>query len=135
MQRTRLAEESGSPLLHPNTAVGRGPNGSASAGGMSSVGRERDRVIERHVSSASIGSSVLGRLTTPIDEEDPAFVFSMDQDDDQQSSRLRKRGSSGLGLGGSGWSYAGVAGGKGAVGSGSKDPREPSVVVETVGTR
>jgi len=134
MQRTRLAEESGNPLLHPNTAAGRGPNGSGSAG-MTTGGRDRERAMERHVSTTSIGSSVLGRLTTPIDEEDPAFVFSMDQDEDQQSSRLRKRGSSGLGLGGTGWSYAGVAAGKGAVGSSSKDPREQSVVVETIGSR
>ena len=64
------------------------------------------KAFEMHVWSASIGSSVLGRLTTPINEEDPTFAVSMDQDDDQRSSRPRKRGSSSLGLGGSGWRFA-----------------------------
>jgi hypothetical protein len=137
LRGTRLSEEAGSPLLHPNVAAGRVPSSGSlpSAILSSSVGRDREKGMERHVSNASIGSAALGRLTTPIDEEDPAFVFSMDQDEDQQSSRLRKRGSSGIGLAG-GWSYSGATPGKSnAVGSGSKDAREPSVIVETVGGR
>jgi hypothetical protein len=135
IQRTRLGEEGGSsPLLHPNAAAGR----IASNGLVAAVGKERERVIERHVSSGSISSSVTGRFTTPIDEEDPAFVFSMEEEDDQQTSRLRKRGSTGLGVGG-GWSYAGVLAGKGAaIGSNvahGKDQRDPSVAIETVGGR
>ena len=122
LQRTRLAEEG--PHLHPNTAAARIP----SNGGIGPVGKER--VIERHVSSGSIGSSVTGRFTTPIDEEDPAFVFSMEEVDELQGSRLRKRGS-GLGVGG--WSYAGVASGKGT--SHAPVSKDPSAVIDAVGGR
>jgi hypothetical protein len=132
LQRTRLGDEGPgghSPHLHPNTAasLGRIP----SNGAIGPVGKERERVIERHVSSGSIGSSVTGRFTTPIDEEDPAFVFSMEEEDEAQITRLRKRGSAGLGV--PGWSYAGVAAGKGSANSTAN--KEPSVVIETVGGR
>lgn len=102
LQRTRLGDDTGnSPRLHPMMAAGRTPNSGT---------KERERAMERHVSSGSIGS---GRFTTPIDEEDPAFVFSMEEDaDEQQAIKQRKRTSNGMG---NGWSYAGVLSGKGSV--------------------
>ncbi|TPX12556.1 uncharacterized protein E0L32_000733 [Thyridium curvatum] len=112
LQRTRLSDDgsgaagaSSSPHLHPNAAA-------AKAGIVGIIGkeRERERGLERHVSSGSIGSSVTGRFTTPIDEEDPSFVFSMEEEDEAQL-RARKRASGG-GVGGGGWSYAGIAAGK-----------------------
>ncbi|KAL2751836.1 hypothetical protein ACRALDRAFT_2114743 [Sodiomyces alcalophilus JCM 7366] len=134
LQRTRLlGDENGnhSPRLHPMMAVGRAPGN----GIMGPVGRERERAMERHVSSGSIGSS--GRFTTPVDEEDPAFVFSMEEDgDEQQSAKQRKRASSGVGVAGAGWSYAGVLSNKAsAPASGlAKESREPSAT-EAVGGR
>ncbi|TID05113.1 Protein cps3 [Colletotrichum higginsianum] len=133
LQRTRLGDDgSSSPHLHPLTAAGRAP----SNGGAGPIGKDRDRVMERHVSSGSISSSVTGRYTTPIDEEDPAFVFNMEDEEDQSAARTRKRGSAGFGIGG-GWSYANALSNKGAAsGSGlAKEQREPSVSVETVGGR
>jgi hypothetical protein len=96
LQRSRIDDNVGgaSPLLHPTTAS-RIPNGSG-----------RDRVMERHVSSGSISSSVTGRFTTPIDEEDPAFVFSMEEEEDPAAVRMRKRGSAGLAMGGGFTSYS-----------------------------
>ncbi|PHH87175.1 hypothetical protein CDD83_9213 [Cordyceps sp. RAO-2017] len=114
LQRSRLDDGgmgASSPLLHPGAAR-------ISGGGMSIMGK--DRAIERHVSSGSIGSSVTGRFTTPIDEEDPAFVFSMEEEEDTGSSRARKRASAGLGVGGLG----NYATGKGAGNNGSKDSRD-----------
>ena len=99
LQRTRIEEGNGSPLLHPSSAVGRGAGPNPSA-----VGRERERANERHVSTGSIGSA-LGRITTPIDEEDPSFVFSMEEEEDP---RPRKNQPAGVNVGG-GWGYAGVA--------------------------
>lgn len=115
LQRSRLDDGMGgsSPLLHPTTAR-------ISGGGVSAIGK--DRAMERHVSSGSIGSSMTGRFTTPIDEEDPAFVFSMEEEEDSGSARARKRASAGLSMGGLA-SYAGAAAGKGASGT-SKDPRD-----------
>ncbi|KXH64807.1 hypothetical protein CNYM01_14156 [Colletotrichum nymphaeae SA-01] len=133
-QRTRLGDDgSSSPHLHPLAATGRAPSNN----GAGPIGKERDRAMERHVSSGSISSSVTGRYTTPIDEEDPAFVFNMEEEEDQSSARLRKRGSAGFGIGGGGWSYANALSNKGATsGSGlAKEQREPSVSVETVGGR
>ncbi|KAG7137378.1 Protein cps3 like protein [Verticillium longisporum] len=134
LSRTRLADDgNGSPRLTPMMAAGRTVSNGAGA-----IGKERGSAIERHISSGSIGSS--GRFTTPIDEEDPAFVFNMEEDsDEQQAARQRKRISAGLGMGGggSGWSYAGVLSAK-TVAPGSslaKESREPSVTVETVGGR
>lgn len=103
LRRTSLADDVDAHL-HPNMAR----NGSKVGGpGTSVIGRERerDRGLERHVSSGSIGSSVTGRFTTPIDEEDPAFLFKMEEEDE---SNLRKRISGGH----AGWSYASAAAGK-----------------------
>lgn len=108
LQRSHLDDHPGnaSPLLHPSTA--RTPG--------------KDRHMERHVSSGSISSSVTGRFTTPIDEEDPDFVFSMEEEEEPAATRARKRGSSGLSMGGWG-SYAGVVSGKGQA-NGGKDTKE-----------
>ena len=97
LQRSHIDDTPGnaSPHLHPSAAR----NGSS--------GSEK-RHMERHVSSGSISSSVTGRFTTPIDEEDPDFVFSMEEEDDANASRARKRVSAGLNMGGWG-SYAGAA--------------------------
>lgn len=111
LQRSQIDESSPSPLLHPTTAR-------ISSGGP--VGR--DRGMERHVSSGSISSSVTGRFTTPIDEEDPAFVFSMEEEDDPAVTRMRKRGSAGLSMGGGFGSYAGAVSARPT--NGSKDGRE-----------
>lgn len=119
IQRTRLGDDSTpgpNPHLHPNAANSRG---ASSAVGVIGPSKEiqRDRALERHVSSGSIGSSANGRFTTPIDEEDSSFVFSMEEDDEAASrDKNRKRQSGGFGLGGgASWSYAGVvSGGKGA---------------------
>jgi hypothetical protein len=75
--------------------------------------------MERHISSGSISSTVTGRFTTPIDEEDPDFVFSMEEEDESTNGRTRKRVSAGLSMGTWG-SYAGVVSGKPTSG-GSKD--------------
>ncbi|KJZ73447.1 hypothetical protein HIM_07241 [Hirsutella minnesotensis 3608] len=101
LQRSRLDDNFGgsSPLLHPTTAR-------ISGAAIGAIGR--DRAMERHVSTGSIGSSMTGRFTTPIDEEDPAFVFSMEEEEDSGSSRARKRVSAGLAMGGLG-SHAGSA--------------------------
>jgi hypothetical protein len=117
LQRSRLDDtlNGSSPLLHPTVNRNAG-NGIAPIG--------KDRSLERHVSSASIGSSVTGRFTTPIDEEDSAFVFSMEEEDDSSSSKIRKRGSSGLALG-SFTSYASAVASKGAAASnGEKEGRD-----------
>lgn len=110
LRRSRLDNGAGggsSPLLHPTTAR-------ISAGAIG-----KDRAMERHVSSGSIGS---GRLTTPIDEEDPAFVFSMEDEDDSAAARVRKRTSTGLVMGGLG-GYAGAVAAKAASGN-PGDPRD-----------
>ncbi|KAM0513184.1 hypothetical protein ACHAPE_008030 [Trichoderma viride] len=116
LQRSRLDDtlNGSSPLLHPTA-------GRSAGNGISPIGK--DRGLERHVSSASIGSS--GRFTTPIDEEDSAFVFSMEEEEDASSAKARKRGSSGLALG-SFTSYASAAAAsKGAAPSnGAKDGRD-----------
>lgn len=115
LQRSRLDDtlNGSSPLLHPTASRSTG-------NGISPIGK--DRSLERHVSSASIGSS--GRFTTPIDEEDSAFVFSMEEEEDSSSSKARKRGSSGLALG-SFTSYATAAASKSATPSnGPKEGRD-----------
>lgn len=116
LQRSRLDDNisSSSPLLHPTTAR-------ISAGGIGAIGK--DRAMERHVSSGSISSSVTGRFTTPIDEEDPAFVFSMEEEEDSSSARARKRASAGLGMGGGFASYASAAAGRG-VPTASKESKD-----------
>ncbi|KAI9149974.1 Protein cps3 [Paramyrothecium foliicola] len=116
LQRSRLDDNLGSssPLLHP--AAARIPNS-----GISPIGKDRGG-MERHVSSGSISSSVTGRFTTPIDEEDPAFVFSMEEEEDPAAARMRKRGSAGLAMGGLS-SYASAVSGKVAA-NGAKEARE-----------
>ncbi|TQV98384.1 hypothetical protein V2A60_007872 [Cordyceps javanica] len=114
-QRSRIDDAtttSSSPRLHP---------ASARTGGSNPVGK--DRAMERHVSTGSISSSVTGRFTTPIDEEDPAFVFSMEEDDPVAAARMRKRASAGLGINALN-SYAGAVTGKAQDGktSGTKNP-------------
>lgn len=105
LRGTRIDEGGGSPMLHPSSAVSRPP-----AGNVGAPGREREKGAERHVSTGSIGSA-LGRITTPIDEEDPSFVFSMEEEEEQQV-RPRKNQPTGVNVGG-GWGYAGVVAGKG----------------------
>lgn len=118
LQRTRITDDSSGGSgsnLHPHTA--RSSTGSTLGVVATSIigkERDRDRQLERHVSTGSISSSAMGRFTTPIDEEDPAFVFSMEEED-EAVSRARKRVSGGaLGGLGAGWSYAGVVAGKAA---------------------
>ncbi|OIW26287.1 hypothetical protein CONLIGDRAFT_468677 [Coniochaeta ligniaria NRRL 30616] len=129
LRQTSLDNDA-TPHLHPNAAR----NGSFGGPGTSVIGRERerDRALERHVSSGSIGSS--GRFTTPIDEEDAAFVFSMEEEEEANShARSRKRVSAGHI--GAGWSYASaVAAGKnGSAGNGGAGARDNGTSVETVG--
>ncbi|EFY86259.1 spindle poison sensitivity protein Scp3, putative [Metarhizium acridum CQMa 102] len=118
LQRSRLDDaisgSSSSPHLHPTTA--RLPSSS-----LAPIGK--DRAMERHVSSGSISSSVTGRFTTPIDEEDPAFVFSMEEEDDAPTARMRKRISAGLSMGPLG-SYASAVAGKNQSNSNSKENRD-----------
>lgn len=131
--------DANSPRLHPSAAA---RNGSIGGPGTSVIGRERerDRALERHVSSGSIGSS--GRFTTPIDEEDAAFVFSMEEEEEANShaARSRKRVSVGAASPlGNGWSYASAAAaaGKsaGAAGGGGAGARGNGSSVGTVGGR
>ncbi|CAN8104672.1 unnamed protein product [Discula destructiva] len=106
IQRTRINDDnthhslSSSPHLHPSVAAmgGRKPTTDAAR-------------LERHISTGSMGSN--GRFTTPIDEEDPDFVFNMEEDEEAIREKSRKAGgglaSLGGGGGGGGWSIAGVA--------------------------
>ncbi|KAL7803658.1 hypothetical protein V8C44DRAFT_352921 [Trichoderma aethiopicum] len=115
LQRSRLDDtlNGSSPLLHPTVTR-------SASNGISPIGK--DRGLERHVSSNSIGSSV--RFTTPIDEEDPAFVFSMEEEEDSSAAKARKRGSSGLAIG-TYSSYANAAANKGPASSnGAKEGRD-----------
>ena len=117
LRETRVAEGgssgSSSPRLHPTTpARGHKSTGSGStSAGIIGKEREKERSLERHISSGSISSSATGRFTTPIDEEDSSFVFRMEEEDDAQT-RARKRVSGGsLGVTSplsTGWSYANV---------------------------
>lgn len=141
LQRSRLGEDNSvggsagaSPRLHPNSAR---TTSSGSGGAIGITGRERDREsqrgLERHVSSGSVGSSVMGRFTTPIDEEDPAFVFSMEEDQDDAHMKARKRISGGGGLG---WGYASGAAGRTANGAASSGQSSaPDAVAESVSGR
>lgn len=115
LRETRVSDGgsgNSSPRLHPATSRTSKTNGPGlTAAGV--IGRERDkeRGLERHISSASISSSVTGRFTTPIDEEDSSFVFRMEEEDEAQL-RARKRVSGGnMGTSSplsTGWSYATV---------------------------
>ncbi|KAF4975304.1 hypothetical protein FZEAL_7889 [Fusarium zealandicum] len=111
-QRNRLEDTAGnsSPLLHPSTA--RAGNAISP---ISPIGKERG--MERHVSSGSISSSMNGRFTTPINEDDEMFhMEGMEEDGDSSAARTPKRTSAGLAMGVWG-SYAGVVAGKSAKGA------------------
>ncbi|KAK0385512.1 hypothetical protein NLU13_6692 [Sarocladium strictum] len=112
LQRHRIDEEpeASSPHLHPSSAR-------THTNTIAPI--EKHRGMERHISSGSISSTVTGRFTTPIDEEDPDFVFSMEEEDETINGRSRKRVSAGLSIGAWG-SYAGVVSGK-PTSNGSKD--------------
>lgn len=89
LRETQLSEEGSaesSPHLRPNL-----PRNGAGVIGES---RDKERGLERHISSTSIGSSVTGRFKSPADEEESAFVFSMEEEDEAQT-RARKRASGG----------------------------------------
>ncbi|KAK4195696.1 hypothetical protein QBC40DRAFT_18027 [Triangularia verruculosa] len=89
LRETQLSDDGSadsSPHIHPN--VPRNANGA----GVIGESRDKDGGLARHVSSTSIGSSVTGRFKSPTDEEEAAFVFSMDDDDDAQA-KARKRAS------------------------------------------
>lgn len=118
LQRSRLDDSSNSsPLLHPSTA--RAPISSVSS--LSPIGKERG--MERHVSSGSISSSMNGRFTTPINEDDEMFhMEGMEEDGESTAAKTPKRTSAGLGMGA--WSsYAGVVAGKNAT-NGTKGARD-----------
>ncbi|RDW68026.1 hypothetical protein BP6252_09422 [Coleophoma cylindrospora] len=99
LQRTRLSRAENNatdPGLHPVSAVRNSSNPIGSG-----------RTGERQLSSSSIGT---GRFTTPIDEEQGDFVFSMEEDENQS-----KRNSGG-------WTYTGGKGSPnlGPIGNGNK---------------
>lgn len=110
LRETRLAEaESGtsSPRLHPTTAS-RSSKAWVPGAGVIGKDREKERGLERHISSASVSSSVTGRFTTPIDEEDSSFVFSMEEEDDAQMRAKKRVSASNPGTSSTAWSYASV---------------------------
>jgi cleavage and polyadenylation specificity factor subunit 4 len=149
LRETRLGD--GAPRSSParnGSATANGQSSAAAAGGAAGViGKEREkeaqRGLERHISSASISSSVTGRFTTPIDEEDPSFVFSMEEEDDAAQTRARKRVSGGAGGHplSTAWTYANAATGSrenntsGTTngGSGTKPRAAGSSAVESTG--
>jgi hypothetical protein len=90
LQRTRLgrAESSGSESgLFPSASRVTSNPGSARLGRAD---------LDRQVSSSSIGT---GRFTTPIDEEQGDFVFSMEEEEDKNREKEKEKRLSG----GSGW--------------------------------
>ncbi|RSL44059.1 hypothetical protein CEP53_011402 [Fusarium sp. AF-6] len=118
LQRNRLDDTTGnaSPLLPPSTAR----TGSAISP-ISPIGKERG--MERHVSSGSISSSMNGRFTTRINEDDEMFQMDgMEDDSEASTSKASKRASAGLGMGVWG-SYAGVVAGKSST-NGTKTTRD-----------
>lgn len=119
LQRTRVSDDYTGSAGSSNHYHAHHHNGTSSPGGNSPRLHPQRRDArsggtERHVSTGSIGSvggGAGGRFSTPIEEEDSSFVFSMDEvDGDSQparSSAQRKRGSTG-------WTYAAaLAGGAG----------------------
>jgi hypothetical protein len=77
---------------------------------------------ERQVSSSSIGNGGSGRFTTPIDEEQGDFVFSMDgMEDESEKKEKDKRNSGGWTLGSSSRpaNFGSIGGGKNGVSSGT----------------
>jgi cleavage and polyadenylation specificity factor subunit 4 len=159
LRETRLAEGgSGSagpgPQTHPTVPRSSSKTGgTGGSGGAGIIGRERekDRALERHVSSGSTSSGPTGRFATPIDEEDSSFVFRMEEEDDAQQARTtqsraaRKRasgGNPGVASPLSGvWSYANVvASNRGSTGAGTSangggKPAAGSGAVEAAGAR
>jgi cleavage and polyadenylation specificity factor subunit 4 len=105
LRETQLAEGGFESRNHKAS----GP--STTSAGIIGKERERERGLERHISGGSVTSTVTGRFTTPIDEEDSSFVFRMEEEDDAQT-RARKRVSAGNMAVGSPlstrWSYANV---------------------------
>ncbi|KAL6923933.1 hypothetical protein ACHAPO_006633 [Fusarium lateritium] len=109
LQRTRLDDttSNSNPLLHPSTA--RAGTTASAISPISPIGRERER-IERHVSTGSISSSMNGRFTTPINEDDEMFHMEGMEDDGDSAIKSPKRTAAGL-AGMNVWSsYASVAG-------------------------
>lgn len=92
LQRTRLsrAEPNGSEAAAHSTRV-------ASTPSLISGARA---VAERQVSSSSISNGGSGRFTTPIDEEQGDFMFSLEGMEDADEKRGEKRNSGG-------WTFAG----------------------------
>lgn len=111
LQRSRLDDTAGnsSPLLHP--AAARAGATASAISPISPIGKERERGgMERHVSSGSISSSMNGRFTTPINEDDEMFHMEGMEEDGEPSIKSPKRPSAGLA---NVWSsYAGAVAGK-----------------------
>ncbi|KAF4446178.1 Protein cps3 [Fusarium austroafricanum] len=111
LQRSRLDDTAGNgnPLLHPSAA--RAGNAASAISPISPIGKERERGgMERHVSSGSISSSMNGRFTTPINEDDEMFHMEGMEEDGEPSVKSPKRTSAGLS---NVWgSYAGAVAGK-----------------------
>lgn len=119
LQRTRLsrAESTGSESsLLPIGAIR--ASSTPIGTGSSKTGLTNDR----QVSSSSIGNGGSGRFTTPIDEEQGDFVFSMDgMEDETEKKEKDKRNSGGWTLGGGSKSsnFGIIGGGKNGVPSGT----------------
>ncbi|KAJ4247860.1 hypothetical protein NW762_013070 [Fusarium torreyae] len=109
LQRSRLDDttSNSSPLLHPSTA--RTGNAPSAISPISPIGKERG--MERHVSSGSISSSMNGRFTTPINEDDEMFHMEGMEEDGESAIKSPKRTSAGLAMNVWG-SYAGAVAGK-----------------------
>ncbi|KAL2151777.1 hypothetical protein VTH82DRAFT_6875 [Thermothelomyces myriococcoides] len=115
LRETQLGETvSGrsSPSLQTTAMRNHRSTGSGTtAAGVIGKEREKERVLERHLSSGSAGSSVTGRFTTPIDEEDSSFVFRMEEEDDAQTRAKRRVPGGNTGTASplsTTWSYANV---------------------------
>lgn len=119
LQRTRLgrAESSGSDSsLLPIGATRASSTPIGTGAGKISLSSERQ------VSSSSIGNGGSGRFTTPIDEEQGDFVFSMDgMEDESEKKEKEKRNSGGWTLGSSSRpaNFGSIGGGKNGVSSGT----------------
>lgn len=103
LRRTSVADEGADSHSTRDTAK----TGSLGGPGYSAIGRERerDRGLERHVSTGSIGSAW---FPTPIDEEDPSILFEMEEEDESnEQARSKKRIS-----GSSPWNYGSIGAGK-----------------------
>lgn len=135
LQRTRLSDDgsgNSSPHLHPQISRNPSGNGLGSIGsGIIGKEREKERGLERHVSSGSIGSTATSRFN-PIHEEDPSFVFNMEEVEGAELQQALKRNSeenmTTTNPLSSGWSYAAAA-------AGSNSTRNGSSAVEAVGGR